>query len=146
MKDDRVRRISQLHRLIYRMTGGVIGRRLADNDVLLLTTTGCRTGQPHTVPLLYLSEGRRLVVVASFGGRDQHPAWYLNLVTSPMVRVQISATSFAARATTAGPADRMSWWPRIVEAYQGYAGYQAKTERQIPVVFLDPVDEEGSGK
>lgn len=144
MKDDRVRRISRLHRLIYRMTGGVVGRRLVNNDMLLLTTTGRCTGRPHTVPLLYLREGGRLVVVASFGGRDQHPAWYLNLVADPMVRVRISATSLAARATTAGPTDRMSWWPRIVEAYQGYARYQARTERKIPVVFLDPVDETSS--
>lgn len=141
-----MRRISEFHRLIYRATGGVIGRRLVANDILLLTTTGRRTGRPHTVPLLYLSEGRRLVVIASFGGRDHHPSWYLNLVTNPMVGVQISATSFAARATTSGPADRMSWWPRIVAAYQGYAGYQARTKRQIPVVFLDPVEEQGSGK
>lgn len=139
-----MRRISGIHRLVYRLTGGVIGRRLVNNDILLLTTTGRRTRRPHTVPLLYLGEGERLVVVASFGGRDQHPAWYLNLVADPRVTVQISARNFAARATTAGPADRMSWWPRIVEAYRGYAGYQARTGRQIPVVFLDPVDGDGS--
>jgi F420H(2)-dependent quinone reductase len=146
VRRDRVRRISGIHRLVYRTTGGVIGRRLVNNDILLLTTTGRRTGRPHTVPLLYLGEGERLVVVASFGGRDQHPAWYLNLVANPLVRVQISARSFAARATTAGLADRTSWWPRIVDAYQGYARYQARTGRQIPVVFLDPVDEARSGE
>lgn len=141
-----MRRISGIHRLVYRMTGGVIGRRLVNNDILLLTTTGRRTGRPHTVPLLYLGDGERLVVVASFGGRDEHPAWYLNLVANPLVGVQISTRSLPARASTADPADRASWWPRIVEAYQGYAGYQARTRRQIPVVFLDPEDEKGAGE
>ena len=138
MKDDTVRRLSRLHRVLYRATGGVIGRRLADNDMLLLTTTGRRTGRSHTVPLLYLRDGPRLVVIASYGGRDHHPDWYLNLTADPMVWVRTESESSTARASTAGPEERSNWWPRIVESHSPYASYQARTDREIPVVFLDP--------
>lgn len=136
-----MRRLSRLHRALYRATGGLIGRRLVDNDILLLTTTGSRTGRRHTVPLLYLRDGERLVVIASYGGRDHHPQWFHNLVADPKARVQVRSRSFGVRASTAGPEERADWWPRIVEANPGYADYQAKTRREIPVVFLDQVSE-----
>lgn len=142
MKDSTVRRLSSLHRVLYRTTAGVMGRRLAGNDMLLLTTKGRRTGRPHTVPLLYLRDGSRLVVIASYGGRDHHPDWYLNLVDDPMVRVQTRSRKLTARARTADPEEHSVWWPRIVQAYGPYAGYQARTERKIPVVFLNPAAEQ----
>lgn len=136
MKGENVRRLSRLHRAVYSVTVGVVGGRLVHNDMLLLTTTGRRTGRPHTVPLLYLRKGQRLVVTASYGGRDHHPAWYLNLSADPVVKVQLRSRRFTALAATAGPQDRRTWWPRLVEAYEGYAMYQAKTHREFPVVFL----------
>lgn len=139
MKDRNVRRFSRLHRALFRGTGGLIGRRLVDNDMLLLTTTGRRTGKGHTVPLLYLEDGNATVVIASYGGRDHHPAWYLNLVDQPSVRVHRQGEVFDAVARTADPAERVDLWPRIVDAYSGYATYQTRTDRQIPVVMLEPV-------
>ncbi len=139
MKDSRVRFLSRLHRAIFTATGGRIGRRLVGNDMLLLTTTGRRTAQPHTVPLLYLREGDRYVVIASFGGRPYHPAWYLNLMVEPLVEVQIGAHRFHGVASTATPGERAAWWPRIASAYRGYSEYAKRSDRPIPVVFIDAV-------
>lgn len=138
MRDGQVRRLSRLHRGLYRLTGGRVGSRLVDNDMLLLTTTGRQSGRRHTVPLLFLREGDVLVVIASYGGRDRHPAWYLNLVAEPNVEIQMSRLRLRARARTADPEERASWWPRVVDAYGDYAVYQTRTDREIPVVLLDP--------
>lgn len=105
--------------------------------MLLLTTKGRVTGEDHTVPLLYLRDGDRLVVVASYGGRPRHPAWYRNLLAEPSVRVQVDGSTMPMVARTASVEERSSWWPRIVEAYDDYSTYQSRTERQIPVVFLE---------
>lgn len=137
MRDSSVKRWSAVHTLLYRSTGGLIGRRLVDNDMLLLTTKGRVTGEDHTVPLLYLRDGDRLVVVASYGGRPRHPAWYRNLVAEPSVRVQVNDTRMSMVARTATPEERSGWWPEIVEAYDDYSTYQSRTERQIPIVFLE---------
>ena len=141
MKDSSVRRWSALHTYLYRLTRGVIGRRFVDNDFLLLTTKGRRTGEDHTVPLLYLTDGDRYVVIASYGGRPVHPAWYKNLDAEPDVRVQVHARRQTMVARTAGPEERECWWPRIVAAYGDYAVYQSRTNRQIPVVVLEPLED-----
>lgn len=138
MRDDSVKRWSAFHKHLYRLSRGRLGRRLVDNDMLLLTTTGRRTGKEHTVPLLYLTDGPRLVVVASYGGRPIHPAWFLNLEHEPNVTVQIGARAMAMTARSAGPEERAHWWPRIVDAYDGYSTYQSRTDREIPIVFLEP--------
>lgn len=137
MRDATVKRLSSLHALLYRTTNGRIGRRLVDNDMLLLTTVGRRTGTEHTVPLLYLSEGRRLVVIASYGGRPGHPEWYRNLESHPQASVQILGRRIEVEAATMTDAEHTEWWPRIVDAYSDYAVYQSRTDRQIPVVWLD---------
>ena len=138
MRDSSVRRLSRLHTILYRSTGGLVGRRLVNNDMLLLTTTGRKTGSKHTVPLLYLTDGHRLVVIASYGGRDHHPDWYLNLEREPTVTVQVSGRRKKYIARTADAEQRAHWWPRIVDGYYAYAAYQSRTERQVPVVFLEP--------
>jgi len=138
VRDDQVRRMSRLHRGLYRLTGGRVGTRLVENDMLLLTTTGRRSGRPHTVPLLFLRDGETLVVFASYGGRDGHPSWYLNLVADPEVEVQVGKQRLKARARTADPGERALWWPRAVDAYGDYALYQKRTDRVIPVVLLRP--------
>jgi deazaflavin-dependent oxidoreductase (nitroreductase family) len=90
------------------------------------------------VPLLYLEDGERLVVIASYGGRPEHPAWYDNLVAEPEVEVQIERTKRQMVARTATREERTVWWPRIERAYDGYSVYQSRTDRVIPVVFLEP--------
>ena len=113
MRDPTVKRMSSLHRVLYRITGGLIGRRLVDNDILLLTTRGRATGREHTVPLLYLRDGERLVVIASYGGRDRHPEWYLNLVDEPSVTAQTGRNRSSYQARTATEDERERWWPGL---------------------------------
>ncbi len=141
MRDGSVRRWSSAHRIVYRLTRGVVGRRLVANDMLLLTTTGHATGRSHTVPLLYLRADESLVVIASYGGRPRHPTWYENLVAHPMVEVQVNGSRFRMTARTATATERIRWWPRIEAAYDGYAVYQSRTDREIPVVFLEPANQ-----
>ena len=138
MRDDTARRLSRLHAVVYRLTGGVLGRRLVGNDMLLLTTRGSRTGRRHTVPLLYLRDDETMIVIASWGGRPENPDWYGNLEAQPRATVQVRSRVSAVRARTATPAEREAWWPRIVAAYPGYRAYQSHTDRIIPVVFLEP--------
>lgn len=139
MRDNAVRRWSRVHAVMYRLTGGRIGDRLVENDMLLLTTVGHVSGEPHTVPLLYLRDGEELVVIASYGGRPENPTWYRNLVAEPNVEVQVGGTRKPMRARTADESERELWWPRIEAAYDGYRQYQSRTDRVIPVVFLEPV-------
>lgn len=138
MRDGTARRLSRLHTMLFRATGGKVGKRLVANDMLLLTTTGRRSGRPHTVPLLYLRDGDRLVVFASWGGRDVHPEWYLNLRASPEADVELPGERRHVVARTAGGVERDAWWARALAAYDGYATYQGHTDREIPVVILDP--------
>ena len=137
MRDSTARRLSDLHRVLYRTTRGVVGRRLVNNDMLLLTTAGHRTGRAHPVPLLYLMDETDPIVIASWGGRPYHPTWYINLVANPAVQVQIRAHRFAAHAEPLSEPKRTEWWDRAVAVYDGYATYQARTDRIIPVVRLN---------
>jgi deazaflavin-dependent oxidoreductase (nitroreductase family) len=104
--------------------------------MLLLTTRGRVSGDAHTVPLLYLQDADRLAVVASYGGRPHHPDWYLNLVAQPRCTVQVEGERRIMTATTAGPDDRSRWWQAALAAHPGYADYQAKTDREIPIVVM----------
>jgi len=138
VRDATARRLSALHRIVYRATNGRIGRRLVDNDMLVLTTTGRRSGSPHAVPLLYLTENDGWVVFASWGGRDTDPHWYRNLVAEPDCEIQIRGTRIPVTAVTLQGERRDELWRRGVDAYPGYATYQARTARRIPVVLLRP--------
>ena len=138
MRDGTAKWLSHLHTGLYRATAGRIGRRLVDNDMLLLTTRGRVTGQPHTVPLLYLPDGDRYVVFASWGGRTNHPEWYLNLRAEPAARVQVESTRVQVVARTSEGPEREQWWAAAQRAYDGYTVYQSRTDRQIPVVMLEP--------
>jgi deazaflavin-dependent oxidoreductase (nitroreductase family) len=132
-----VRRLSSLHTAMFRLTGGRLGSRLVDNDMLLLTTAGASTGQDHTVPLLYFEHEGALVVVASYGGRPDHPQWYKNLRADPRAaRAQIGNESFPVESRVATPEERSMLWPRVVDAYDGYQVYQSRTDRVIPLVLL----------
>ncbi len=133
-----MKHLSTLHTVLFRATNGVLGRRLVNNDMLLLTTTGRASGRSHTVPLLYLSEGDTLTVIASYGGRPHHPDWFANLVAEPAAVVQLRGSRHPVVARTANASERAKWWSRIERAYAGYTKYQSRTDREIPVVFLEP--------
>lgn len=138
--DTAVKLLSRAHTVVFRMTKGRIGRRLVDNDMLLLTTKGEHTARDHTVPLLYLRGDDRFVVIASYGGRSEHPQWYRNLVANPDVTVQVNGVTAHMLAATMSADEREEWWPRAVEAWSDYATYQSRTNREIPIVWLIPSD------
>ncbi|MGH8941898.1 MAG: nitroreductase/quinone reductase family protein, partial [Acidimicrobiia bacterium] len=92
---------------------------------------------PHTVPLLYLRDGDRFLVIASYGGRDRHPEWYLNLLADPSVTARVADRKVVLTARTASSAEREEWWPRVVASYGDYAVYQTRTDREIPIVTLE---------
>ena len=115
-----------------------MGRRIAGAPVLLLTTTGRKSGKRRTAPLLYLEDGENIVVVASNGGNDQHPVWWLNLKQAPDAQVQIGKTSKRVRAERADDQEWARLWPLPVEMYGGYQEYQDGTQRKIPIVILRP--------
>jgi deazaflavin-dependent oxidoreductase (nitroreductase family) len=131
-----IKALSSFHAFLYRATRGRLGRRLAHHDILLLTTTGRAGGRPHTVPLLYLRVDGELAVIASFAGQDHHPAWYRNLQASPRARVQVRGEHFTVTAREATPEERPALWALAVAEHPGYAGYQRRTTRLIPVVLL----------
>jgi len=114
-----------------------VAGRLAGMPVLLLTTRGRTTGRPRTVPLTYFVEGDGIVLVASYGGDDRHPGWYHNLCADPRVEVVQGRSRRALTARTATPEERARLWPTIVATYPGYARYQARTARPIPLVVLE---------
>jgi deazaflavin-dependent oxidoreductase (nitroreductase family) len=104
--------------------------------VLLLTTTGRRSGQARTIPLLYLEDGGDWVVVASNGGRDEHPGWWRNLAASGTGEVEVGNVRTRVTAREVAPAERDQLWPRLVEMFPNYDEYRKKTDRTIPVVKL----------
>ena len=106
---------------------------------LLLTTTGRKSGERFVFPLFYGRDGDSYIVVASKGGAPQHPGWYRNLLANPDVDVQVGTAKLKARARTATGAERTRLWAKALEFWPPYAEYQQKTEREIPVVLLDPV-------
>jgi F420H(2)-dependent quinone reductase len=130
--------VGSLHRALYQASGGRVGGSFKKAPVLLLTTTGRKSGKPRTMPLLYLEDDGRLVLVASSGGSHGHPAWFLNLREQPDVEVEIGREHRRLRARTATPEERERLWPEAVRMYGGYASYQEKTSREIPLVVLEP--------
>jgi deazaflavin-dependent oxidoreductase (nitroreductase family) len=133
--------MNRVHRIVLGATGGRIGWRASGMPVIELTTTGRHSGQPRTTMLTSpYQEGSTIVIVASRGGDDRHPAWYLNLRDHPEVRVAMDGQpAQPMRAETADPQDRAGIWPLITADHRNYAGYQRKTKREIPVVLLRPI-------
>ena len=131
--------VGRIHRAIYRASGGRVGARLAGLDMLLLTTTGRRSGEPRTQPLACFADGDDWVVVASNAGQDRHPAWFLNLEACPDAQVRIGREAWAVRAHVAEGEERERLWPWLKERNPAYARYEQRTERRIPVVILRPV-------
>jgi deazaflavin-dependent oxidoreductase (nitroreductase family) len=105
---------------------------------LVLTTTGRRSGKLRRNALIYVQDGDDYVIVASYGGRPSHPLWYRNLVDDPSAKIQVGAETLDVTARTMSPEEKAVFWPQVVEVYAPYADYQAKTDRDIPVVRLTP--------
>jgi len=132
--------ITALHRFVYRLSGGRLGGRLGAREMLLLTTVGRKTGAERTVPLLYVPDADRFVVVASNAGDDRPPAWWLNLEAKPEARVQVGALEHAVCARRASAAEAVALWPRLESSYGPYREYRTRTGRDIPVVLLERPD------
>lgn len=134
-----MRFFSALNVLVYRWSGGrLMGRFPGGAPVCLLTTYGRKSGRKRTVPLLYLADGANIVLVASQGGAPTHPAWYLNLEARSGAEVEIGRRRFPVTGRRASSEEKAMLWPRLVAIYPPYADYQARTERDIPVVILTP--------
>ena len=131
--------MNAFHRTILKLSGGRLGWSGQRMPVLELTTTGRRSGQPRTVMLTSpVQEGDTFVIVASRGGDDQHPAWFLNLRDNPDVEVTTREGKRRMRARVASPEERARLWPLVTADHKNYAGYQTKTKREIPLVLLEP--------
>jgi deazaflavin-dependent oxidoreductase (nitroreductase family) len=128
-----------LHRALYRVSGGRVMTRMAGCPVVLVTTTGRRSGRAYTVPLLGFPDGDAVVLVASNAGKDRHPAWFLNLQANPEAEVQLDQKRWRVHARAATAAERERLWPRLVARYRGYDVYRERTDRAIPLVILEPV-------
>jgi deazaflavin-dependent oxidoreductase (nitroreductase family) len=134
-----LRQLMSAHTRVYRATGGVVGHRFPGGPpMLLLDHVGARSATRRTTPLVYVEDGRDVVVVASKGGHPKHPAWYHNLRANPDTTVQIGRERRAVRARVASPDERARLWPKAVATYSGYRGYQERTAREIPLVVLEP--------
>jgi deazaflavin-dependent oxidoreductase (nitroreductase family) len=139
--DSAFKMMNRVHRVVMSATGGRIGWSVGSMPVVELTTTGRRSGQPRTTLLTSpYQEGTTVVLVASRGGDDHHPAWFLNLRDNPEVTAKVGqAQPRKMKAEIADPAERDRIWPLITSKYRNYAGYQKKTSRQIPLVLLRPM-------
>jgi F420H(2)-dependent quinone reductase len=133
------RRLMGLHTVVYRATNGLVGHRFPGApQMLLLTHTGAKSGIERTSPLVYADDGDDIVLVASKGGHPRNPAWFHNLRANPDAVVQVGSERRAVRGRAASPEERTRLWPKVVEVYGGYAGYQERTDREIPLVILEP--------
>lgn len=129
----------RIHRFVFDLTGGRVGRSLGGRPMLLLTTTGRKSGQPRTAMLLFVRDGESYAVIGSHGGGPTHPAWYHNLMAKPDAEIQVGRSVIPVRARVAEGDERERIWAMADEVNKGvYGRYQRGTERQIPVVVLEP--------
>jgi deazaflavin-dependent oxidoreductase (nitroreductase family) len=134
-----LRRFADLHATVYRVSGGRIGHRVPGTaPMLLLEHTGARSGVRRTTPLVYAKDGANLVIIASKGGHPSHPAWFHNLVANPDTAVQVGTELRDVHARVATGEERARLWALALTAYSGYDDYQGRTDREIPVVVLEP--------
>ena len=130
--------ITARHVAIYRKTGGLLGGRIRGLRVLLLTTTGRKSGQQRTQPLNYLRDGRNYVVTASNSGKDSYPAWYLNLESNPQASIQVRRRTIPVVARVATEEERERLWKELTAKGRNYAEYEKMTDRHIPMLILQP--------
>ncbi|CAN5577615.1 nitroreductase/quinone reductase family protein [soil metagenome] len=139
LKDQLAKAGTSVHEAVFRASNGRIFGRAFGMPVVLLTTTGRKTGKLRTTMLTApVVDGETIVLVASYGGDSRHPAWFLNLRDNPDVEAVMGGTKRAMHARVASDEEKQELWPRAVAAYKGYAGYQKRTDRDIPLVILEP--------
>ncbi len=125
----------------FRANQGKVGGRFADMTLLLLHTTGARSGEPRLNPVAYTRDGERYVIIASKGGAPENPDWYYNLVANPRVKVEVGTETFEAVAEVAPEPERTRLFEQMAARHPGFAEYQERTERVIPVVILTRIQE-----
>jgi deazaflavin-dependent oxidoreductase (nitroreductase family) len=131
--------MSRANTWIFKKSGGKVGDKfLRGAPVGILTTIGRKTGEPRESPLLFLQEGRRIVLVASQGGRANNPMWYLNLKANPQVLFQTKQQTLDLTAREATDAERDEYWPKLDAMYPDFVNYRSYTDRKIPIVICDP--------
>jgi deazaflavin-dependent oxidoreductase (nitroreductase family) len=136
--DSWLRASGKLNVPLYRLTGGRLGGKVGRAPVCLLTTTGRRSGQPRTAPVLYLADGDRLIVIGSNAGNERAPAWSLNLKANPDSEVEIGSARRSVRARVAEGDERAELWRRMNAQYEGFDHYETRTSRDIAVFVLEP--------
>jgi deazaflavin-dependent oxidoreductase (nitroreductase family) len=129
--------VTSLNTKLFRATNGRIGGGIGKMKILLLHHVGRKSGQERVTPLLYLRDDDRLVVVASKGGSEKHPAWFHNLMANPETLVELPREKRKVRARQATDEERADLWPRLVDLYGSYESYQGYTDRKIPLVILE---------
>jgi F420H(2)-dependent quinone reductase len=139
LADAMQRLFARTHSAVYAASGGLIGAGIGNTRWLLLATTGRKTGQARVVVLRYLRDGGHLAVIASNWGKPSSPAWWLNLQANPEAEIQVGRQRMRVRARQANPEEQERLWQRAVRAYPGFAEYQRRIERPIPVVILEPM-------
>lgn len=138
-KDLLARLISNSHEQLFKATGGRLGGNVAGMPALILATTGRKSGKIRKTMLTSpLRDGNGIVLVASYGGDNRHPAWFLNLRENPEVEVTMRGTTKTMKARVASPEEKAELWPEVTKKYRGYAAYQRRTARDIPLVILEP--------
>jgi deazaflavin-dependent oxidoreductase (nitroreductase family) len=138
-KDASTRVLTGIHRAVFRVSKGRLANTGFRMPVLELTTIGRKTGKRRSTMLTSpVQDGERLVLVASYGGDDRHPTWFLNLRDHPDVEITMRGETRAMKARVASAEEKAELWPRVVEAYKGYAQYQTRTDRDIPLVIVEP--------
>jgi deazaflavin-dependent oxidoreductase (nitroreductase family) len=130
--------LGALHRVLYRLSGGRIASHIWGLPIVLLTTTGRVSGRQRTVPLCSLHKGESFVVIASYGGLDRTPSWWLNLQSEPRATVQIGSATRNVVAREAEAGERTQLWAEVTRIAPGYLDYERRTARRIPVVVLEP--------
>ena len=136
MKPGTIRLIGRLHAWLSRLAGGKLEKALGRAPFMMLTTKGRKSGRPRTTPVLYLKDGPDLIVVASFGGNDMHPAWYLNLLDCPEAEILIQGERRRITARRVSAEEKAVIWPRLVGMYPNFKTYQQRTTREIPLLRL----------
>jgi deazaflavin-dependent oxidoreductase (nitroreductase family) len=138
-KDMMMRVVTGFHKAVFRASNGRLANRGYGMPVLQLTTTGRKSGKRRTTMLTSpVQDGDRMVVVASNGGDDRHTSWFLNLRDDPKVEVTMDGRTRPMRARVASAEEKAALWPRVVAAHGGYAQYQTRTDRDIPLIILEP--------
>ena len=136
LKPNTIRRLGRVHAWLWKLCGGKLDNAFGKLPLMMLTTTGRKTGRRRTTPVLYLQDETALIVVASFGGNDMHPAWYLNLEKCPDAEVIVKGEHRKVLARKLPPEEKKIIWPRLVQLYPQFENYQQQTRREIPLMRL----------